>query len=66
VLGVGVGVAPEVILQSNTAVKSKVLQESVFVGVGVGHNVFNMFHLNRDKQYNYLLDQTIDIHHYTR
>lgn len=38
-LGVGVGVAPEVILQSNTAVKSKVLQESVFDGVGVGHDV---------------------------
>jgi hypothetical protein len=37
-VGVGVGVAPEVTLQSNTAVKSKVLQASVFDGVGVGHD----------------------------
>lgn len=38
-VGVGVGVAPDVMLQSNTAVKSKVVQESVFDGVGVGQEV---------------------------
>jgi hypothetical protein len=38
-VGVGVGVAPDVILQSNTAVKSKVLHALVFDGVGVGHEV---------------------------
>ena len=35
------GVEPEVILQSNTAVKSNVLHTSVLDGVGVGHMVLN-------------------------
>lgn len=40
-VGVGVGVAPEVILQSNVAEKSKVLHGSVLDGVGVGQTELN-------------------------
>ena len=39
--GVGVGVDPEVILQSKTAVKSNVLHISVLDGVGVGQILLN-------------------------
>ena len=40
-VGVGVGVDPEVILQSKVAVKSKVLHGSVLDGVGVGQMELN-------------------------
>ena len=40
-VGVGVGVAPDVILQSKEAVKSNVLHASVLDGVGVGQTLLN-------------------------